>query len=68
MCSEEILGFAVGIAVLILVNFLQIQLSKRSRCDAHGELVRMIEQQWLILRRLERILVSQGIDPAELDD
>jgi hypothetical protein len=66
--SAEIIGFAAGIAILILINFLQLQVSKRSRCDAHGELVEAIKQQWLILRRLERILVSQGIDPAKLDD
>ena len=66
--SAEIVGFAVGIFVLILINFLQLQVSKRSRCDAHGELVQAIQQQWLILHRLERILVSMGVDPGKLEE
>lgn len=58
----------IGILVLLGVNLLMFLAGKRSRCEGHAEIVESISQQWKILRRLERILVAQGVDLERLEE
>lgn len=58
----------IAVLALLLVNLIQLQAGKRTRCEGHAEIVQAINEQWKIVRRIERVVISQGVDPKDLSD